>query len=140
LTENVSLERRVFLHSYEPDNDLDGKLLTGIFFGPLIVAHWINAQYYFSTTDPTIYGSGNKMLHNVVSGLGVMEGNFSDLKIGLPWQSIAFREEILHEPVRLLVVIYAPKLFVESLLSQHPTIKALFTGQWVQLKIIEPEK
>jgi uncharacterized protein len=138
LTEHVSLDRRVFLHSYDPNNDPDGKLLTGILFGPLIVAHWINAQYYFSTTDPTIYGSGNKMLHNVVSGLGVMEGNFSDLKIGLPWQSVAFRDEILHEPLRLLVVIYAPKLLVEALLSQHPTIKALFTGQWAHLKIIEP--
>jgi uncharacterized protein len=139
LTENISLERRVFLHSYEPDNDPDGQLLTGILFGPLIVAHWINAQYYFSTTDPHIYGSGNKMLHNVVSGLGVMEGNFSDLKIGLPWQSVAFKDEILHEPLRLLVIIYAPKLLVESLLSQHPTIQALFTGQWAHLKIIEPE-
>lgn len=138
LTEHVSLERRVFLQSYEPGNDPDGKLLTGILFGPLIVAHWINMQYYFSTTDPNLYGSGNKMLHNVVSGLGVMEGNFSDLKFGLPWQSIAFRDEILHEPLRLLVVIYATRSLVESLLSQHPTIKALFTGQWAQLKIIEP--
>lgn len=140
LTQKISLDRRAFLHSYDPHNDPDGQLLTAILYGPLIVAHWINAQYYFSTTDPDIYGSGNKMLHNVISNIGVIEGNLSDLKWGLPWQSIAFRDTILHEPLRLLVVIYASKTLVKKLLSKNPDINALFIGQWAHLKIIEPDE
>ena len=140
LTKHCSLDRRAFLHSYDPHNDPEGQLLTGILYGPLIVAHWINMQYYFSTTDPNIYGSGNKMLHNVMSNIGVIEGNLSDLKWGLPWQSIAFRDHVLHEPLRLLVIIYASKQLIETLLSKHPTINSLFSGQWAHLKIIEPDE
>lgn len=118
------------LHIFDMDINARTFILACVFIAVMSKS----AQFPF----PIIYGSGNKMLHNVLSGLGVMEGNFSDLKIGLPWQSIAFRDKILHEPLRLLVIIYAPKLLVESLLSQHPSIKALFTGQWAHLKIIEP--
>lgn len=138
ITKNISLQRRVFLHSYDPSIDGDGLLLKGIFLGPVIVAHWINAQYYFSSTDPCIYGSGNKMLHNVIPGLGVIEGNLSDLKIGLPWQSVAFSNQLVHQPLRLLVIIYAPRNRVESVLAECPTIKSLCDGEWVHLKIIEP--
>lgn len=138
LTKHISLERRVFLQSYDPAQDPDGQLLTGILLGPLIVAHWINAQYYFSTTDPNVYGSGNKIIHNVLPNIGVIEGNFSDLKIGLPWQSIGFQNKVLHQPLRLLVIIYARKKIVDALLNQNPSIKALFTQQWAHLKVLEP--
>ena len=139
LTRGVDLSRRTFLHSYDTLNDTEGDLLTAILSGPLVVAHWINAQYYFSTTDPSIYGSGNKMLHNPLGVLGVMEGNFSDLKIGLPWQSVAFRDEVLHQPLRLLVVVYAPQARVDAVLAKNPNIKAIFDGQWAHLKVIEPQ-
>lgn len=139
LTDEADLQRQVFLHSYHPELDADGKILETILTAPVVVAHWINAQYYFSTTDPTIYGSGNKTLHNVVSRLGVIEGNFSDLKIGLPLQSISFRDQILHEPRRLLVVIYAPTKRVDDILLKHPEVKSLFDGDWAHLHIIDPE-
>lgn len=43
---------------------------------PMIVTNWINLQYYASVTDHRTYGSGNKMLHNVVADhVGVFEGN-----------------------------------------------------------------
>ncbi|MCW5589891.1 MAG: DUF2309 family protein [Legionellales bacterium] len=138
LTQEINLERRVFLHSYNPTSDPQGELLRSILLGPLIVAHWINAQYYFSTTDPQIFGAGNKMLHNVLPNIGVIEGNFSDLKIGLPWQSIAFQDQIIHQPLRLLVIIYAPKQLVDTLLQQHPTINSLFVQEWAHLQVIEP--
>ncbi len=56
---------------------------------PMVVTNWINLQYHASTVDNRRYGSGNKVLHNVVGGrLGVFEGNGGDLRIGLPLQSL----------------------------------------------------
>lgn len=138
LTCGLNLNRRVFLQSYEPTLDDDGSILEGILTAPLIIAHWINAQYYFSTTDPNLYGSGNKAIHNVVSKLGVMEGNLSDLKIGLPIQSVYFQDELLHQPLKLLVIIYAKRSLVDQLLHRHPKVKKIFDGQWAYLHVMEP--
>ncbi len=55
-----------------------------IMTAPMVVTNWINLQYHASTVDPTRYGSGNTMLHNVVGGrIGVFEGNGGDLRIGM---------------------------------------------------------
>ena len=59
----------------------------------------INLEYYFSHVDPTGYGCGTKLPHNITSLLGVMDGAASDLRTGLPWQMVE-----IHEPVRLLFV------------------------------------
>jgi len=128
----------VFLHSYDPDLDTNGETLSFILNAPVLVGHWINSQYYFSTTDPQIYGSGNKALHNVVAGIGVMEGNFSDYKIGLPSQSVICLNKPLHQPRRLLVIIYAKEEIVNKILKDSPIIANLFNGRWAYLKIIEP--
>ena len=67
-------------------------------------------QYYASVTDNGVFGSGNKVLHNVVGGnLGVFEGNGSDLRIGLFMQSLHNGQEWMHQPLRLSVYIVAPK-------------------------------
>lgn len=138
LTTGIDLGRRTFLHSYDPVLDEDGQILRTIMLGPVVVAHWISAQYYFSTTDPQRYGSGNKMLHNVIPGVGVMEGNLSDLKLGLPWQSVGFQDHALHQPLRLTVVVYAPKARVDQILNSEPQLSALFNGQWAHLRVLEP--
>ena len=52
MTEGVDLRRRSFLHSYDPEVDPDGTALETILTAPMVVAHWINMQYYFSTVDP----------------------------------------------------------------------------------------
>ena len=75
---------RAFLHDYRADDDADGSILEAIMTGPVVVGHWINFQYYASTVDNARYGSGDKVLHNIVGGhLGVFEGNGGDLRIGL---------------------------------------------------------
>src|SRR3712207_8571889 len=50
-----------------------GRLLEFIMTAPLIVAQWINAEYYFSTVDPERYGSGSKVYHNVTGRIGRSE-------------------------------------------------------------------
>ncbi|MBI2791731.1 MAG: DUF2309 family protein [Gammaproteobacteria bacterium] len=135
-TANINLERRVFLHSYEPDLDPDGAILGSILSAPVVVAHWINAQYYFSSTDPEIYGSGNKAIHNVIGDCGVIEGNLSDLKIGLPIQSVYYQNKRIHHPLRLLVIIFANPDLVANVLEKNPDIKSLFINDWASLKVI----
>jgi uncharacterized protein YbcC (UPF0753/DUF2309 family) len=138
LTAGINLERRVFLHSYEPQQDKDGQILEQILLAPVVVAHWINMQYYFSTVAPDSYGSGNKAIHNVISRVGVMEGNQSDLKYGLPLQSVFYQEQLMHQPRRLLVIVYADNERVTRLINKHTKLKNLVDGQWLILKTIEP--
>ncbi len=138
-TSKVNLERRVFLHSYDPSLDPDGAILESILTAPVVVAHWINMQYYFSSTDPDVYGSGNKAIHNVVGDCGVIEGNLSDLKIGLPIQSVFFKNKRMHQPLRLLVVIFACSKLVDNILDKNPNIKSLFDNEWASLKVISQD-
>lgn len=136
LTKSIDLERRVFLHSYDPGNDPDLSILESIFLGPVLVAHWINSQYYFSSVNPEHYGSGNKTIHNILPKIGVMEGNQSDLKYGLPQQSVFYQGERTHKPQRLLVVVDANQSQVDTILNKHPTFKSLVDGEWVFVKCL----
>jgi hypothetical protein len=98
------------------------------------VAHWINLQYYGSTVDPERFGSGNKVLHNVVGGrLGVLEGCAGDLRIGLSRQSVHDGSHWRHTPLRLSVVVEAPRAVIESILERHPSIRELIDNQWLYL-------
>ncbi|MDO3720932.1 DUF2309 domain-containing protein [Marinobacter sp. chi1] len=133
-TRGLSLDGRSFLHDYNHHNDPEGKLLEQIMTAPMIVTHWINMQYYASTVDNHRYGSGNKTLHNVVGGrLGVFEGNGGDLRIGLAWQSVHDGERFRHEPLRLTVVIEAPREFIERVIKSHEVVRNLVDNQWLYL-------
>jgi hypothetical protein len=61
---------------------------------PLVVAQWISMEYYFSAVDPTVYGSGSKVTHNIVSGVGVMLGSHGDLRSRLPLQSMTDGDKV----------------------------------------------
>lgn len=133
ITRGVDLQRRTFLHDYDPAADPDGSALTNIMTAPLIVAQWINAQYYFSTVNPERHGAGNKTLHNPIGDLGVLAGHTGDLRTGLPWQSVAVGDELLHEPLRLSVLIQAPLDRIAQIVASTDALRALIAGGWISL-------
>lgn len=132
-TSALNLEGRVFLHDYDESADPDNKVLTLILCAPVVVASWINLQYYASRVDPENLGSGNKVLHNVASGIGVFEGNGGDLKVGLPLQSIHDGERFVHEPRRLSVFIEAASGRIDEVLEANPSVRQLFDHGWIHL-------
>ena len=130
-TKHINFEGRSFLHSYDHSIDKDGKILYNIFNGPVIVTNWINMQYYASTVDNFHLGAGNKTLHNVTGGIGVFEGRGGDLRIGLPLQSIFDGKNYQHQPLRLKIIIDAPKDFINNVLQQSPIIQSLLNNEWM---------
>ena len=138
VTRGVNLAGRSFLHEYDYRNDPQGTLLEQIMTAPMIVTNWINMQYFASTVDNVRYGSGNKTLHNVVGGrLGVFEGNGGDLRIGLAWQSVHDGQTWRHAPLRLTVVIEAPRAAIERIISAHDSVRNLVCNQWLYLARLE---
>lgn len=133
LSQHADLGRRTFLHSYDAGHDTEGLALETILTAPLVVAHWINAQYYFSAVDPEVFGAGTKTVHNLVGGAGVVSGPNGDLRLGLPWQSIGTRAGLHHEPVRLLVVVDAPRERIDRIIDSAEIVADLVHGDWVIL-------
>jgi len=137
-TRGLDLDGRVFLHDYDTRKDPDGSILELILAAPLVVASWINLQYYASTVDNDVLGSGNKVLHNVVGRHGVMLGNRSDLRPGLPWQSVHDGRDYVHEPMRLLALVEAEPARVAAVLEAHPAVRELVDHEWLALEAIDP--
>jgi uncharacterized protein YbcC (UPF0753/DUF2309 family) len=130
----VVLDGRCFLHDYDASQDADGGMLELLMTAPMLVVHWINWQYHASTCDPERLGSGNKVLHNVVGGnLGVFEGNGGDLRIGLPRQSLHDGERWIHEPLRLTVIIDAPRALIDAVIRKHAVVQQLLDNGWLHL-------
>jgi uncharacterized protein YbcC (UPF0753/DUF2309 family) len=132
-TQGLDLGGRSFLHSYDWRLDEGFGVLELIMTAPMVVASWISLQYYASTVENRLFGSGNKTLHNVVGRLGVLEGTAGDLRVGLPWQSVHDGESLQHEPVRLNVVIEAPRDAMDVVLRAHPEVKDLCDNGWIHL-------
>jgi len=124
---------RVFLHDYHWRRDDGFGVLELILTAPVVVASWISLQYYGSAVAPEAFGAGNKLLHNVTGGIGVVEGNGGLLRAGLPWQSVHDGERLVHEPLRLSVCIEAPRDAIGEILSRHDNVRALFDNGWLHL-------
>ncbi len=132
-TAGKNLHGRAFLHDYDWQQDEGFGVLELIMTAPVVVASWISLQYYGSTVAPDLFGGGNKLLHNVVGGIGVAEGNGGLLRAGLPWQSVHDGRAMAHEPLRLTVCIEAPHQAMTDILDRHPGVRALFDNRWLHL-------
>jgi uncharacterized protein len=136
-TAGVDLGGRSFLHDYDWRQDAGFGVLTLIMTAPMVVASWINLQYYGSVVNNRVWGAGNKVLHNVVGTLGVLEGNGGDLKTGLAWQSVHDGTRLLHEPLRLNVFIEAPLDAITAVIMAHKPVRDLVDNQWLHLWAID---
>lgn len=136
-THGLDLRRRTFLHSYSAELDPDGSVLELILTAPMVVAHGLSAQYYAAAADPLRHGSGTKAVHNVVGGVGVTAAAGGDLLTGLPWQSVADGDQLVHEPMRLLVLVEAPRDRVAEILGRHEGVRRLVDGEWLRLLVRE---
>lgn len=132
-TAGRNLGGRAFLHSYDWRQDKGFGVLELILTAPVVVASWISLQYYGSTVSPAAFGAGNKLLHNVTGGIGVVEGNGGLLRTGLPWQSVHDGADLAHEPLRLSVILEAPQSAINDILAKHDGVRALFGNRWLHL-------
>ena len=134
LTRGVDLGGRCFLHDYEARHDDDFTVLETLLTAPMVVTHWINFQYLASMVAPERFGSGNKVLHDVVGQhLGVFEGSGGDLRIGLSRQALHDGEQWVHEPLRLSVYVAAPRAAIDGVLARHERVRHLVEHGWLFL-------
>jgi hypothetical protein len=132
-SKGIDFGGEAFLNSYDWKKDNDYGVLELLMTAPMVVTAWINLQYYGSTVDNKNYGSGNKTLHNITAGLGVLEGFSGDLRVGLPLQSVHDGEKFQHEPLKLNVVIEAPIEAMNQILSTHQSVRDLCDNGWINL-------
>jgi uncharacterized protein YbcC (UPF0753/DUF2309 family) len=133
VTARADLGGRSFLHSYDWRADRGFGTLELIITAPVVVASWISLQYYGSAVAPDVFGGGNKLIHNVVGGIGVLQGNGGTLRAGLPWQAVNDGSRLVHDPLRLTVMIEAPQEAIGAVLAKHPQVAALFDNGWLHL-------
>ncbi len=136
-TIGLDLGGRAFLHNYDYAGDSDGSILELIMMAPMVVASWINLQYFASTVNNPHFGSGNKTIHNVVGTLGIWEGNSGDLRAGLPLQSLHDGEKWRHEPLRLTTIIEAPRSAINRVINANTEVRNLVDNGWIHLMSLE---
>jgi len=134
LTRGLFLDRRAFLVSYDPRIDPENESLARLLAAVVPVCGGISLEYYFSFVDNERYGCGTKLPHNVTGLVGVMNGNSSDLRTGLPLQMVE-----IHEPVRILFVIETTPERLEKVIAGNPTVREFVVNRWIRMAAIDPE-
>ncbi|PKP85292.1 MAG: DUF2309 domain-containing protein [Alphaproteobacteria bacterium HGW-Alphaproteobacteria-2] len=137
VTAAADLQGRAFLHSYDWQTDHGFGTLELILTAPVVVASWISLQYYGSSVAPAAFGGGNKLIHNVTGGIGVVQGNGGALRPGLPWQTVHDGKRLIHEPLRLSILIEASQAAMSEILARHPGVRDLFDNGWLHLFALE---
>jgi uncharacterized protein YbcC (UPF0753/DUF2309 family) len=134
-TRGLFLDRRAFLASYDPTaDDPIGTVLARVLGAAVPVCGGISLAYFYSHVDPTGFGAGSKLPHNITALVGVMDGAAGDLRTGLPWQAVE-----IHEPVRLLFVVESTAAVVLGILDRHPAIGNAVRNGWVQMSVLDPD-
>jgi uncharacterized protein YbcC (UPF0753/DUF2309 family) len=64
---------------------------------------------------------------------GVFEGNGGDLRIGLARQSLHDGQRWMHRPLRLHVVIEAPRAMIDQVIAAHSVVRDLVRNGWLHL-------
>ena len=135
MSKNLFLDRRTFLVDYHHNIDLDGEILKSIITAIFPVCSGINLEYFFGRIDPSKYGSGTKLPHNVTGNIGIMNGRMSDLRPGLAEQMTE-----IHDPIRLTFIFAVDKKFLDKVLTQLPWTKDLIDHHWFFIYYIEDQK
>jgi uncharacterized protein len=134
LTQGGFFDRRVFLISYDPTQDPEGKILEGILLVVVPIIAGINLEYYFSTVNNESFGCGSKALHNITGLFGVMEGAGSDLRTGLPQQMVE-----IHEAMRLQLLVEVKTPLLERIVADQERLRELVAGGWIHLSAKDPD-
>lgn len=134
LTRGLFMDRRTFLVSYDATKDADNAALARLLGAVVPVCAGISLEYYFSTVDNEAYGSGTKLPHNISGLVGVMNGYQSDLRTGLPLQTVE-----IHEPVRILFIVESTPERLMSVIKANPELKEFVCNQWIRLATMDPE-
>lgn len=133
LSKHLFLDRRSFLNSYDWQIDDSGDALYSILKAAAPVCGGINLEYYFSRVDNSKLGAGSKLPHNVMGLIGVANGADGDLRPGLPSQMIE-----VHDPLRLLIIVEAPKERVNEVIRRDESTYEWFRNEWVNLVVRDP--
>lgn len=134
MSRRAFFDRRVFLISYDPLADGEGRILEATLLAAGPVGAGINLEYYFSTVDNEGFGCGSKVMHNLAGLFGVMQGASSDLRTGLPLQMIE-----IHEPMRLLVVVEQTLEILTAIYQRQPPLQELIGNGWIILAAKHPQ-
>ena len=134
VTQGAFFDRRVFLISYDPTQDPEGKILEGILLAVGPVGAGINLEYYFSTVNNERFGCGSKVPHNLTGFFAVMEGTSSDLRTGLPQQMVE-----IHEAMRLQLLVEAKTTVLEQIYERQESLRELIAGGWLHLSTKDPD-
>ena len=133
MSRGAFFDRRVFLISYDPLADGDGRILEATLLAAAPVGAGINLEYYFSTVNNEGYGCGSKVMHNLAGLFGVMQGSSSDLRTGLPLQMVE-----IHEAMRLLVIVEQTREIIGAIYQRQPPLQELIGNGWVILAALDP--
>jgi hypothetical protein len=134
VTRNLFMDRRAFLVSYDAALDPADEALARVLGAVIPVCGGISLEYYFSTVDNEVYGSGTKLPHNITGLVGVMNGFQGDLRTGLPLQTVE-----IHEPVRILFIIETTAQRLMKVVRANPELVEFVCNRWIRVAVMDPD-